>query len=63
MLDSSVDPRFLDDYNRPVLAQTFMDNATGGIFTVAVNHLKSKGSACDAIGDPGYRRSVQATAT
>jgi predicted extracellular nuclease len=52
ILDSGVDPRFLDDYNRPVLAQTFMDNATGGIFTVAVNHLKSKGSDCNAIGDP-----------
>ena len=25
---------------------------TGGIFTVAVNHLKSKGSDCNAIGDP-----------
>jgi hypothetical protein len=47
-----VDARFLDDYNRPVPAQTFMDNATGGIFTVAVNHLKSKGSDCNAIGDP-----------
>jgi predicted extracellular nuclease len=52
ILDTSVDPRFLDDYNRPVLAQTFMDNATGGIFTVAVNHLKSKGSDCNAIDDP-----------
>jgi uncharacterized protein len=52
ILDSSVDERFLDDYNRPVLAQTFMDNATGGILTVAVNHLKSKGSDCNAVGDP-----------
>jgi hypothetical protein len=52
VLDSIVDPRFLDDFNRPVLAQTFMDNSTGGIFTVAVNHLKSKGSDCNAIGDP-----------
>jgi predicted extracellular nuclease len=52
ILDSTVDGRFLDDYNRPVPAQTFMDNATGGIFTVAVNHLKSKSSDCDAIGDP-----------
>ena len=43
---------FLDDYNRPVLAQTFQDNATGGIFTVAVNHLKSKGSDCNDVGDP-----------
>ncbi len=52
VLDSSVDARFNDDRNRPVLAHTFIDNATGGVFTVAVNHLKSKGSACDDIGDP-----------
>jgi predicted extracellular nuclease len=52
ILDSSVDPRFLDDQNRPVLAQTFMQKNTGGIVTVAVNHLKSKGSDCNAIGDP-----------
>jgi predicted extracellular nuclease len=52
ILDSSVDPRFLDDYNRPVLAQAFQDNNSGGIFTVAVNHLKSKGSDCNAVGDP-----------
>jgi predicted extracellular nuclease len=52
VLDSSVDARFLDDYNRPVLAQAFQDNVTGGIFTVAVNHLKSKGSDCNAVGDP-----------
>jgi predicted extracellular nuclease len=32
--------------SRPALAQTFVDNATGGVFTVAVNHLKSKGSSC-----------------
>ncbi|CAN5757510.1 hypothetical protein BH23CHL7_BH23CHL7_09980 [soil metagenome] len=30
------------------LAQAFQDNATGGVFVVDVNHLKSKGSACDA---------------
>ncbi|MBN2044133.1 MAG: ExeM/NucH family extracellular endonuclease [Anaerolineales bacterium] len=52
VLDSSVDARFLDDYNRPALAQTFIDNSTGGVFTVVVNHLKSKGSDCNAIGDP-----------
>jgi predicted extracellular nuclease len=52
ILDSSVDPRFLSDYNRPALAQTFQDDSTGGIFTVAVNHLKSKGSDCDDVGDP-----------
>jgi len=51
ILDSSVDATFNDDKNRPVLAQTFMDNA-GEKFTVAVNHLKSKGSSCDDVGDP-----------
>ncbi len=51
VLDSSVDPTFLDEYNRPVLAQTFADE-NGEKFTVAVNHLKSKGSDCDDVGDP-----------
>ena len=39
--------RFMMTKNRPALAQTFMDNETGGIFTAVVNHLKSKGSDCD----------------
>lgn len=52
ILDSNVDPRFLDTRNRPVLIQTFKENATDEVVTVAVNHLKSKGSACDDIGDP-----------
>jgi hypothetical protein len=52
ILDSIVDPRFLDDYNRPPLAATFIDNFSEEGFTVVVNHLKSKGSDCDAIGDP-----------
>jgi predicted extracellular nuclease len=51
VLNSSFDPDFIDSKNRPVLAQTFADN-DGAIFTVAVNHLKSKGSACDDVGDP-----------
>ena len=46
ILDSSVDPRFVDTRNRPALAQTFEENATGARFTVVVNHLKSKGSGC-----------------
>jgi predicted extracellular nuclease len=46
ILDSSVDPRFIDRRSRPVLAQTFEELASGARFTVAVNHLKSKGSAC-----------------
>ena len=50
LLTSAVDPRFIDTLSRPVLAQTFEVIATGARFTVAVNHLKSKGSACT--GDP-----------
>jgi len=46
ILDSSVDPNFIDTRNRPVLAQTFEEIASGETFTVAVAHLKSKGSAC-----------------
>ena len=52
ILDSSFDPQFIDTLNRPVLAQTFEQNVNGQRFTVAVNHLKSKGSNCNAVGDP-----------
>ncbi|WP_303685323.1 ExeM/NucH family extracellular endonuclease, partial [Nonlabens dokdonensis] len=52
ILDSSVDPLFNDSKNRPVLAQTFTQISNGGTLTLAVNHLKSKGSSCDSIGDP-----------
>jgi len=52
VLDSTVDPTFIDTKNRPALAQTFSQNLNGEIFTVVVNHLKSKGSACDDVGDP-----------
>lgn len=34
--------------NRPSLAQAFEQFTTGARFVVSVNHLKSKGSACDA---------------
>ncbi|MEM9651267.1 MAG: ExeM/NucH family extracellular endonuclease [Actinomycetota bacterium] len=53
VLDSTVDPTFIDTKNRPVLIQTFSETASGATLTVAVNHLKSKGSACDDVGDPG----------
>ncbi len=52
ILDSSVDPLFLDTKNRPSLAQTFRASARGGRLTIAVNHLKSKGSDCNDVGDP-----------
>jgi hypothetical protein len=52
ILDASVNPDFIDTKNRPALAQTFMNNDSGETFTVVVNHLKSKGSSCEDIGDP-----------
>jgi predicted extracellular nuclease len=52
LLTTAVDPRFIDTKSRPSLAQTFEVNDTGAIFTVVVNHLKSKGSDCIDVGDP-----------
>lgn len=51
LLNSSVDARFIDDKNRPSLAQTFMLLSNAARFTVALNHLKSKGSDCNDLGD------------
>jgi uncharacterized protein len=48
ILTTAVDARFLDTRNRPTLAQTFMHLGSGQTLTVAVNHLKSKGSGCGA---------------
>jgi len=52
LLDRNVDSRFNDARNRPALAQTFTVLATDAVFTLAINHLKSKGSPCDEDGDP-----------
>jgi len=52
LLDSTVDPRFDESKNRPALAQTFREKWTGQRLTVAVNHLKSKGSSCVDVADP-----------
>ncbi|MCB0035149.1 MAG: ExeM/NucH family extracellular endonuclease, partial [Anaerolineales bacterium] len=62
ILDSSVDARFVDTRNRPALAQTFEETATGGVLTVVVNHLKSKGSGCGA-GDDAVDGSGNCNAT
>ena len=51
ILNSTVDPNFLDTKNRPSLAQTFQTPA-GARFTVVVNHFKSKSSSCADVGDP-----------
>lgn len=43
--------------NRPPLTQSFAEIATGGVFTVAVNHLKSKndsGLAVPCAGNPAF---------
>ena len=55
IIDSSVDAAFVDTKNRPALIQTFEEVTTGERFTVAVNHLKSKGSSCEGLGDPDIR--------
>ena len=52
ILNSLVDPLFIDTKNRPALAQTFQQLTTTAKFTVVVNHLKSKGSDCNDVGDP-----------
>ena len=55
VLDNSIDEAFRDDKNRPVLAQTFEHRDSGERLTVAVVHLKSKGSDCDDLDDPNRR--------
>lgn len=45
ILSSSVDPEFDSSRSRPALAQTFRENRSGAIFTVVVNHFKSKGDS------------------
>ena len=52
VLDGNVDPRFKDNRNRPVLAQTFDTVPDGQRLTVLALHLKSKSSDCDNDGDP-----------
>ena len=52
LLTTAIDARFNDEYNRPSLAQSFRANKNQALFTVVVNHLKSKGSNCDALSDP-----------
>ncbi|WP_162824639.1 ExeM/NucH family extracellular endonuclease [Saccharospirillum mangrovi] len=43
-LDDEGEPLFIDDLNRPALAQSFEHAASGDRFTVVVNHFKSKGN-------------------
>ena len=52
LLTSAEDARFLDTKNRPVLAQSFLEVSSGEKLTIAVAHLKSKGSSCNDVSDP-----------
>lgn len=48
ILDETVDARFQTvQTQRPALAQTFTELASGESFTTVVNHFKSKGSVVD----------------
>jgi len=59
-----LDPNNLGEAkNRAALAQSFVDNANGGVFTVAVNHLKSKGSSCGAGDDDPEQGNCNLTRT
>ncbi|WP_196161723.1 ExeM/NucH family extracellular endonuclease [Reinekea sp. G2M2-21] len=51
-LDDSDEVLFLDTKNRPSLIQAFEHTETNQKLLVSVNHLKSKGSNCDSLGDP-----------
>jgi predicted extracellular nuclease len=62
--DEFVDPNNTGEpRNRPALAQTFMDNETGGIFTAVVNHFKSKGSPCGPGDDDPQQGNCNVTRT
>jgi predicted extracellular nuclease len=67
ILDETVDARFQTvGTQRPALAQTFTEIASGESFTASVNHFKSKGSIVDgdaAVGDgQGNNNNVRADA-
>lgn len=52
LMDGSADPAWDDSLHRPGLTQTFGAVQNDEKFTVVVNHLKSKGSACATGNDP-----------
>lgn len=59
-----LDPNNLgDSKNRAVVGVTFMENSSGEVFSVAVNHLKSKGSGCGAGDDHPLAGSCNLTRT
>ncbi len=63
ILDDTVDATFNDSRNRPALAQTFGQNVSDELFTVAVNHFKSKGSGCGSGDDDALQGNCNGTRT
>jgi predicted extracellular nuclease len=49
--------------NRASVASTFVENASGEVFSVVVNHLKSKGSGCNEAGEGGLAGNCDVTRT
>lgn len=61
LLDETVDARFQSEgVQRPSIAQTFTEKASGESFTAVINHLKSKGSAVNGDVDQGDGQSASA---
>ena len=63
ILNNAFSADYNDDKNRPALAQTFMEKGTSEVFTVVVNHLKSKGSGCGTGDDNTYQGNCNGTRT
>lgn len=62
LLDETVDARFKSEgVQRPSIAQTFTEKASGESFTAVINHLKSKGSAVNGDVDAGDGQGASAT--
>lgn len=52
ILDNNFDATYFDGFNRPSIAQTFVQKSNGEKFTAVTCHLKSKGSDCNVNSDP-----------
>lgn len=62
LLDETVDARFQSEgVQRPSIAQTFTEKASGESFTAIINHLKSKGSAVNGDADIGDGQGASAS--
>jgi predicted extracellular nuclease len=63
-IEAFLDPNGIGEaQNRPAQAQTFKEKKTGELFTVVVNHLKSKGSGCGPGDDDPVQGNCNVTRT